>query len=199
MLKKNISLGQVYLIVILLSLLITLGTLLYVRFTTNEGVYLKNDLTVVFRSEAYINDFISYIDGKLISNYKVDTNEVGLKELAVTFKNKYGFIVSKNITIEVIDITPPIIVVNNPYTIVKGSIDSLEESIFCADDYDDNISCNIVGEYDLNNIGKYNLEVIATDRSGNTTSKEFVLNVIEKKPSSNNGGTSSYTNFIDIT
>lgn len=191
--------NRVYLIVILLSLLIILGTILYTRFTTTEGIFLNDDLTVQFRDEVYISDFISYIDGELIDNYRVDTNEVGLRELVVTFKNKYGFIVSKNITIEVIDVTSPTVVVSNPYTIEKSSINNLEDNIFCADDYDDLISCNIVGEYDLNEVGKYNLEMIATDKSGNETRKEFVLNVIEKQiGGGNNQGIGSYTSFDSV-
>lgn len=197
--NKKISMRTVYLIVILLSALITLGTLLYLRFTTVEGLILIDDLTTEFRNEVYIEEFISYIDGKLIDNYKVDTNEVGYKDLNVTFKNKYGFIVSKTITIEIKDVIAPVIVVNDPYTVVKGADINLEESIFCADDYDDLISCSINGEYDLNKVGRYNLEMVASDKSNNTTKKEFVLNVIEKKTSSGSQNAAvRYTSFKSI-
>ena len=37
--------------------------------------------------EVYVNDFIKTIDGKLIDNYKVDTNEVGKKDIVITFKS----------------------------------------------------------------------------------------------------------------
>lgn len=199
MTKKNISIKTVYLIVILLSALITLITLTYLRLTTTEGIILNKDLTTEFRSEVYINEFINYIDGKLIDNYKVDTNEVGKKDLNITFKNKYGFIVGKNITIEVKDVTSPTIVVNNPYTIEKESITNLTDTIICADDYDDNANCTITGDYDLNKVGKYNLEIIATDQSNNTTTKEFTLNIIEKQLSINNKNTTTrYTDFRSI-
>lgn len=196
--SKKISLRNVYFIVILLSLLVTLGTITYLRLTTTDGIIFNDNLKVEFRSEVYVSNFIKNIDGKLISDYKVDTNEVGKKDIVITFKNMYGFIVSKNLTIEVIDVTPPTVIVNSPYQVVKGSNIKLEEEIFCADDYDDYIECNINGEYDLNTLGKYNLEMIATDKSGNITNKKFILDVIEKSVNSNNNSSIRYTDFKSI-
>lgn len=196
--SRKISLRNVYFIVILLSLLITLGTITYLRLTTTEGIIFNDNLKVEFRSEVYVSSFIKNIDGKLIDDYKVDTNEVGKKDIVITFKNMYGFIVSKNLTIEVIDVTPPTVIVNSPYQVVKGSNIKLEEEIFCADDYDDYIECNINGEYDLNTLGKYNLEMIATDKSGNITNKKFILDVIEKSVNSNNNSSIRYTDFKSI-
>lgn len=196
--KKKISPRTTYLIVILLSLLITLVTITYLRLTNNEGIYFVSDLTTNFREEVYISNFISYIDGTLIDDYKIDTSKVGIKEVNVNFKNKYGFIVSKNFNIIVKDVTPPMVVVNNPYTIVKSSIKNLEEEIFCADDYDDLISCEIIGEYDLDRVGKYDLKIKAKDNSNNTTEKSFTLNVVDKTSNSNTKPNYSYTSFKEI-
>lgn len=196
--SKKISLGNVYFIVILLSLLITLGTITYLRLTTTEGIIFNDNLKVEFMRDVYVSNFIENIDGKLISDYKVDTNEVGKKDIVITFKNMYGFIVSKNLTIEVIDVTSPTVIVSSPYQVVRGSNIKLEEEIFCADDYDDYIDCNINGEYDLNTLGKYNLEIVATDKSGNITNKKFILDVIEKSINSNNNSSIRYTDFNSI-
>ena len=196
--SKKISLKNVYFIVILLSLLITLGTITYLRLTTTEGIIFNDNLKVEFRSEVYVSNFIKTIDGKLIDDYKVDTNEVGKKDITITFKNMYGFIVGKNINIEVIDVTAPTVVVNSPYQVVKGSNIKLEEEIFCADDYDDYIDCSIKGEYNLDIVGKYSLEMIATDNSGNVTNKKFTLDVIEKSINSNDNTTIRYTAFKSI-
>ena len=57
---------------------------------------------------------------------------------------------------------------------------NLEKDIFCADNYDRNISCTITGNYDLKTIGKYNLNISATDTFGNTTSIDFALFVNKK-------------------
>ena len=199
---KNIKISKniIYLLVILISLIITFGTIIVVRFMNNtDGVFLKEDLSCEFKEEVYVKDFISSIDGKIIDNYLIDTEEVGLKNIVVTFKNKYGFIVGKEITIEVKDVTSPTIVVSDPYTVEVGSIENLEDTIFCADNYDDMIECNIKGEYDLDTVGKYDLEMEARDNSGNSTLKKFTLNVIKKQVSSGNSNTTiKYTNFKSV-
>ena len=197
--RVKISHRTVYIIFILISLIVTFATLLVSRFMNNtDGLYLKNDLTCEFREKVYVKDFISVLDGELVDNYLVDTNEVGFQDIIITFKNKYGFIVGKNVTIEVKDVVSPTVVVNNPYNIEVGSIDSLEDKIFCADDYDDMISCNIIGEYDLNKIGKYDLEMVAVDKSGNSTNKKFTLNVIKKQVGNSNQNVYRYTSFDSI-
>lgn len=197
---KNIKIStkNVYKLMIVLSLIITMVTVLYSRFANTDGVVLNSDLTCEFREKVYVKDFVSILDGRLIDNYLIDTSEVGFKDVIITFKNKYGFIVGKKITIEVKDVVSPTVVVSNPYTIEKGSIDNLEETIFCADDYDDMVSCDIKGEYDLNSVGKYNLEIVAIDNSGNSTSKEFILNVIEKQVTTNQNTTKRYTRFKSV-
>ena len=197
--RVKISHRTVYIIFILISLIVTFATLLVSRFMNNtDGLYLKNDLTCEFREKVYVKDFISVLDGELVDNYLVDTNEVGFQDIIITFKNKYGFIVGKNVTIEVKDVVSPMVVVNNPYNVEVGSIDSLEDKIFCADDYDDMISCDIIGEYNLDKIGKYDLEMVAVDKSGNSTNKKFTLNVIKKQVGNSNQNVYRYTSFDSI-
>ena len=91
----------------------------------------------------------------------------------------------------------PIIVVNNPYTVVEGEVSDLLDVIFCADDYDDGVKCVISGEYDLNRIGQYHLKIEAQDKSGNEAEKEFTLNVVKKEKKSNSSQV-KYTDFKDF-
>lgn len=196
---KKIKLETVYKLIIITSLIITLITITVSKLTTKDGIILKKDLTVNFRDEVYIKDFISSLEGTLVDNYKVDTSTVGQKDLLISFQNKYNFIVNKKITIEIKDITSPTIVVSDPYTIEEGSVNNLVDTIFCADDYDDNPNCHIEGDYDLNTPGNYKLKISATDQSGNNTSKNFILNITKKT----NKTTSSkpiptYTSFNSI-
>ena len=190
---------KVFLLVILLIVFIFFSVVILKKVRTNEGIVFKSNLKIEFRDEVYINELIESIDGELVDNFKIDTNEVGFFNLDVKFKNKYGFTVSRDINVEIIDVTPPVVIVNNPYKVVKGSITNLLDSIFCADNYDDLISCNISGDYDLERIGKYNLVISASDNSGNITEKEFVLDIIEKKNNNNySGGVYTYTDFREI-
>ena len=65
----------------------------------------------------------------------------------------------------------------------------------CADDYDDNVKCSILGKYNLKKVGTYNLKITATDFSKNNTTKEFTLNVVAKE--SNTQNQTDNTSFVD--
>ena len=56
---------------------------------------------------------------------------------------------------------------------------SLTDVIMSADDIDPNPKREIIGEYDVNTVGEYNLTYRIEDQSGNVTQKDFVLKVRE--------------------
>lgn len=190
--------NKILIILSIISLLIPTNILLYEQLTTTEGLILKKDLTTTFRKKINISKFIKKLDGQLLDDYIVDTNQVGNKKINIKFKNKYGIKVKKEITINIKDITPPTIIINNPYTITKGSDINLEEEIFCADNYDDIINCQITGEYNLNQIGEYPLNITAIDQSNNITTKDFILKVINKQSSTNKNQQKTSTDFNTI-
>ena len=173
--------------------------LLMTYFTNKEDVLLKKELTCDFREQVYAIDFVHNLKGTVIENPLIDTFVIGKKKISFSYRNRYGLIATKYFEIK--DVTPPTVVVNNPYVVEAGSIKNLEDTIFCADDYDDNIDCKVIGTYDLNTVGIYDLEIVAVDQSENTTTKEFILNVVEKiKENVSNKSTTknSYTNFQNV-
>ena len=173
--------------------------ILYTHFTNTSDLIVKKDLTFQFRQKVYIKDLIEKINGKLINNPLVDTNKVGKSKVQISYYNHYGFIENKYIEIEIRDLTPPTIVINSTYVVEKGETKNLLDQIFCADDYDDYVNCQIKGQYDLNKIGKYPLTITATDQSNNVTSKNFTLKVIDKqKEFSEEKGDQEKTNFKDV-
>lgn len=185
------------LIVLIITSIFIVSSIIYLYLTNTEDLILKENITLNFREKAYTSDLINKLNGELISNPLIDTSEVGEKEVLISYYNHYGFTEEKLAKIEIKDITPPTIVVNNNYTITKGAITSLLDTIFCADDYDDNVNCKIEGKYNLNEVGEYKLNIIATDNSNNITNKSFTLNVIEKT-NSNNNTSKEETKFKDI-
>ena len=76
-------------------------------------------------------------------------------------------------------------------TVYKGEKVKLVNKFLCGDNYDDVPKCKIIGDYDLNKVGKYNLKYKATDSSGNTRSIKFTLTVKEKPASSGSSSSSS--------
>lgn len=75
------------------------------------------------------------------------------------------------------DTTAPIIVLDNSYTVKTGYSKNLVDVIMSADDVDKNPKREIIGEYDLNTAGEYNLTYKIEDNAGNATTKDFVLRV----------------------
>lgn len=160
---------------------------------------MKTDLNCDFREEVYLKDFIYKLDGTLKNNYKIDTNKVGEQKVKAIFQDKHGFYKVKTFTIKVQDVTSPVIMVNEEYTVKKGYDGNLEDDILCADDTDDNIICNITGSYNLDSVGTYPLTITATDNSNNTTTKSFNLNVIEpSKVNDDNNKEESFVAYKDI-
>ena len=196
-----------YIIIIICFIAIIIGSyFLLLELKNTDGILLKEDLTCNFRENIKVSEFILDLDGELLDDFVIDTNEVGINNIEIKYRNEYGFVVKVEEEIEVIDITAPVVSVANPYTVEVGKDISFEEVIFCADDYDDDISCDVIGEYNLEQVGNYDLKIVATDKSGNETVKEFVLKVINKPSSSDkgtgngnvNGGISSYTSFSEM-
>lgn len=91
-----------------------------------------------------------------------------------TFLLKYNSNKKSNIDKDVIS---PIIVLNDVYAVKTGYNKNLVDVIMSADDIDRNPKREIIGEYDLNTEGEYNLIYKIEDSSGNVTKKDFKLKV----------------------
>lgn len=161
-------------------------------------VELKSDKVEVY-SEVKLSDLISKINGRLISDKKIDTSKLGKKDISFKYINDDNIKVDYTISIEVSDMTPPLIYQNGVYTVNAGYDGDIAKDLFCGDNYDDNPTCSIEGEYDLNTIGKYDLTFVGVDKSGNKASHDFTLNV-RKKPSGGGGSSASISGveFSDI-
>ena len=154
-------------------------------------VELIPELNIPVNIEVYVMDLISSINGKIIDNYKIDTTKLGIKDVTFSFINEENIKVPYTFKINVVDVTPPVIWLNDTYSVKVGYSKKLEDVIMCGDDYDDTPTCYIEGEYDFNKVGKYPLVYNAVDASGNKTEKEFTLNVYK-----NSNSTSSSTKKV---
>lgn len=180
-----------------ITLLFIFVVLLMIHVKKTDAIVFSDDLTCHYRDSIHIEHFIKSLDGSLLENYLVDTSTIGKKQLEVRYKNRYGFVEKSKVNIEIKDIVSPVITVKNPYVVIKGELNRLEDSIFCADDYDDHIQCSIIGKYDLNQVGDYPLSIVAIDKSGNESKKDFILKVVEKKENNTSIHVSS-VKFRDI-
>lgn len=129
-------------------------------------------------------------------NYAKDEIKLG----DVTFSFKYnGSIYQKKVTF--IDNVAPIITCLSSYDVEKGNkYFDLENLIETKDNYTDekNIELFFNGSYDINKVGKYNVEVLAYDEQKNVSKKNVTVNVKDEKvendyqkPSNSNQNSSS--------
>ncbi len=190
-------------IIIVLASVIWGGILLYKDYQIKHAIViieLKDNLNTDFLSEVKVSDFINNINGKIIDDYKIDTTKVGEKTIYFEYINDDNIKLKKSYNINIVDNTPPIIWLGNSYSLAVGSNVNLLNKIMCADDYDSEPECVIIGEYDMDNVGIYPLTFKATDGSGNTTTQEFNLNIYKPDSNSNSSNNNNYskTLFSDV-
>ncbi len=158
-------------------------------------IVLSDKLEFEYASKVYLYDLVKS-DVKIVSeNTLIDTSSLGEHDVSLKYKNG---LFNKTISIKynVVDTTEPVLNLSNMTTYIGKEVNFLN-NIMCGDNYDREVKCEILGEYDINKADTYMLSVKATDSSNNTNEKKFKLTVKEKKDS---GGSStpSYYYFDDL-
>ncbi len=148
-------------------------------------VELADDLTTGFDTKKHVSEFITSINGEITDDYEIDTTKLGTHEIEFEFVNEEGIKVPYFYEIEVKDVTSPFVWLSEDYYITTGFAGTLESKIICVDDYDDEPTCQVEGEYDTTVPGNYQLNFHAHDSHGNETDVPFVLHV--SLPSSGGG------------
>lgn len=148
----------------------------------NTGYTLIENLKVSVYSKVKVKDLIASIDGKVVTNKTLNTEELGKQEVSFVYKNKNDKEKRGVFTIDVVDEEKPLVWLSGSYSARVGSNLNLEDEIFCADNYDSNPTCKIEGTYDLNKAGTYNLTYVAKDCNNNEERINFILNVYEPAP-----------------
>lgn len=178
-------------VIILISIIILITILLFgVNFINSPKIHIpevkyKKSLTLEYGKIAYVSDFVEIINGKLIDK-KIQYTDTGKQIIEYQIINEQNKEITQKLTLNILDTSAPIVMLNKKLTIVQESVDNLTDKIMCADNYDKNPKCEVVGNYDLSKAGVYPLTFSAEDSHGNKTIIDFELNIIEK--------TSSYSN-----
>ena len=131
-------------------------------------------------SEVELDGVIKSINGTF-KNKKLNTKKVGKHSYTLNYKNDDNRLASYTFTYQVVDKTPPVISLSSLYYVDLGSTEDFAKEVFCGDNYDDNPTCQVVGNYDFNTLGDYPLVYEAIDSSGNVTKKDFTITVREKR------------------
>ena len=198
---KNKKLILIISIVVGIILLSVGGFLLYKYIEIKNAVVkvvLKDNLETDFADTLRVSSFIESINGKIVDDYYLNTDSLGKKKIDFEYINDDGIKIKYNYEINVVDREAPLIWLGKSYNVTRGSEDNLIDKIMCGDNYDNNPECVIEGDYNLDNVGSYNLVFKATDSSGNVSKKKFILNVNEASSKKESNGVKSVTEFSDV-
>ena len=202
-LKKFLTKKNIIIIICFLVIIIGIGSYFLINYLRVKNAVIKvtldDTLETEFLSDVKVSDFISDINGTIVDDYVIDTTDIGKKKIEFEYINDDNIKVKYNYEINVVDNVTPLIWLNNSYTVNVGSDISLTDKILCGDDTDPNPTCEVIGEYNMNEAGTYPLVFKATDNSGNVTEKEFNLIVREPKSSgTSSGSVSTKTLFSEV-
>lgn len=159
-------------------------------------VELIDNLDIEFNSKVYLSDLLTSINGELIKDYKIDTLSLGVKKIKFKYINEEKIKVPYEFSINIVDKTPPIIWLSSSLSLNVGYTGDLLDKIMCGDNYDSNPTKEIIGEYNLNQVGTYPLVYKASDSSGNIQTKKF--NLIVKNKASNSTSSKKTISFSSI-
>lgn len=144
-----------------------------------ESVLLKSDLTVEFGSEVKISDCLANLQGTLVDDFVVNTEQLGPQTVSFEYINVKNRKRPYEFTINVVDTVKPQVFGGNAYTLYTGYQGDLTDLMLSIDNIDDRPTREIRGKYDLNKPGTYDVQYVITDASGNETVKPFTLNIID--------------------
>ncbi len=183
------------LFLIILSLFILSVFVFLATMNSKKKPYyeISQNLEVEVYSDIKVSDFVTIHGGKLIDDYNIDTTQ--LRETSVEFSYVIDDkVYEDSFFIHVVDTTKPYAGVSKVYNYVIGNDFTMENDVFCGDNYTKNPECSIVGDYNLDEVGEYGLIYRVRDESGNISEYPFTLRVLEEKIST----TGSRISFHDI-
>lgn len=135
----------------------------------------------------------------LFKDREIDTDKVGSYTYILDFEynnRKY----KKIINYSVIDSVKPVFIgASSELEMLVNNTDNICDKIVYGDNYDNNPTCYINGNYDINTVGIYdNLEYVIKDNSGNENTKKFRLKVVNELSKVNNNSKPKYLYIDDI-
>lgn len=152
-------------------------------------VEVKDNLEYPVYSKINLSDLININDGFISEDKEILLDKVGENKITIDYQDYKKHKGSIEVNVKAYDKERPFLSMSsNVYKEVNSDFD-LCSSAFYADNYDRDLKCFINGEYDKMKIGNYKLELVVRDQSGNESSQNFTLHMIEKFNSNNNSTT----------
>ena len=185
---------SVKIIIAIIILVLIVGIVSYIiidkqkeKQEDERALTLKQNLTAEFASKVKISDFIENLEGELIEDSIINTENLGTNTVTFEYKSIRNKKKQKFFDITIVDTVKPMIYMSSTITVNKGYDKDIVNLIFSGDNCDSNPERKIIGDYDVNTVGDYKLKYVIKDKSGNEASQNFTLSVVTPK----SGGTTS--------
>lgn len=179
-------------VIITLCLLIIVGFItfffLFNKPKKEDKLVIKKSLQISLGDEIKnIKDYVDKKDLDKVKKLKINWED-SLKienNIPLNYGTFNGYFTYKNneykVQLVIIDDIDPVIDGVKNISIIQGTNIDLLKNISVSDNSNDELKVEVVGDYNINVVEKYNLKYYVKDNSGNECEKEFVLTVTEKK------------------
>lgn len=167
-------------ILLLLGILICILLYIFIDYNISIDISVTNNI-VEINTTHRISEFVdkilnaSLVDG----DNEIFFDKLGINKVPIRVKNNFGKTYKQEIDVEVVDNTSPIIECNDIESYVHDEID-LFKFAKIEDNSKEEIIPVIIGKYDINKVGTYNLKYSAADSSGNKSECSFNLTIKNK-------------------
>lgn len=124
------------------------------------------------------------VKSKEITSGEINTSKLGEQVVTVKVTNHRGVSTEKDITVNVVDNSPPKINVPSQIHVEVGTEVNLKDYIKVTDNIDLDLNNHyVISDYHTDEIGEQIVEISVEDSSKNRAKKEITLNVVDtKKP-----------------
>lgn len=164
-----------------------------------DSVIFESSDSLEVYSDVKVSEFIIDTNTEILNSDEIlDTSGLGHENITVIFRYE-DKTYEKIISYEVVDTTEPLVLNSgwNPYVQVGKPFD-LNSIVGFADNYDRQPVLSYTGEVDTETVGNYPITVTVTDSSGNSTSWDMSVLVLNEIPvPEDNNPRVNFTDFIE--
>lgn len=168
-----------------------------VKESLPEGTYINvlNDVEVF--SDTNILDIVD-TNIEIKDNIKLDTEKTGINSVAIEYTyngKKDNYLFKYNVA----DTVKPIYLsANQNVTLLVNDDTNPCDSINIADNYDRIPTCDIVGNYNMEVPGTYNVKYVIKDEAGNENEKDLTINYVKELPEKKKTPSTPSTSYVDF-
>ena len=180
--KKRFNKKKIVIILVIL-LLVGVSFFIYMFVKSKKlSVNIMKNIEVNINEEVYNTDYITNIkNGTIVTKKKLlDTKKVGKQKIKLKIKDYFNKNRVYTYNLKVVDKEAPSIEFNDKLTTEEEIGIDLLKDVMVTDNSNEEIVVEVVGDYDFNTAGVYELYYVARDSSGNEKKELFNLEVTKK-------------------